>query len=174
MYTGVAITAFAGARSMSKHGFLCMAFQTDILPVMCSSMQPKASTCAPQINTQPGHTGSVCLRMHVSVIIRLCMRVDAELCLCMHVRKCTFSTPACPEAMQPRLSWHHTYIQAQKLDDQVSDNAVLLALPDLSLHKGIKLPVWGVTHLLLLLPQLIQLLYTHHNQDMFSIHTSGS
>jgi len=102
--------------------------------------------------------GPVCLHIRANKIVRLCIHADAELCLYMHVRRCASSTPACPEAMQPRLSWHRTYIQAQKLDDQVSDNAVLLALPDLSLHEGIKLPVWGVTHLLFILPQLIQLL----------------
>lgn len=51
-----------------------------------------------------------------------------------------------------------TYIQAQQLEDEVSDNGVTFASPDLGLSESINLPVWLHVHLLLLPLQLLKLL----------------
>ena len=51
-----------------------------------------------------------------------------------------------------------TDIQAQQLKDEVCDNGLALARPDLSLGEGVNLPVRLHIHFLLLLLQLLQLL----------------
>ncbi len=54
--------------------------------------------------------------------------------------------------------WAH--IQAQQLEDEVSDNGLAFASPDLSLGEGINFPVCLHIHLFLFLLQLLQLLCT--------------